>query len=85
MIIKRVSEISMNTHIHCDIQVMPARIGRIGIAAGSRPMSKQHQWEGDPCRDEWEHSLNQSKMTFAWCSEASPCGLRKLCHRTAVL
>ena len=47
MIKNRVPEIhkNMNTHIYCDIQVMSARIGRNGMAAGSRPMEKQHQRE----------------------------------------
>ena len=47
MIVNRVPEIhvNMNTHIYCDIQVMTARIGRIGKASGSRPMEKQHQRE----------------------------------------
>ena len=60
MIKKRVPEINMNTHVYCDIQVMPARKGRKRKAAGSRPVRKQHQWEGDPCRDKWDTMNNRT-------------------------
>ena len=51
----------MITHnIHCDIHVIPARIGKEMMAAGSRPMERQFQQKGNPCRDVGDTMYNRT-------------------------